>query len=66
MAEETFELGDVVQLKSGGPQMTIDWMSEDGTNTVCIWFDKDKNRQRDEFGVHALKHFKHAGPVSVQ
>lgn len=34
----TFNVGDVVQLKSGGPVMTVSEV--DGTNIWCIWFDK--------------------------
>jgi uncharacterized protein YodC (DUF2158 family) len=34
--------GDVVQLKSGGPLMTVQWLKQnnDGFNVaVCAWFD---------------------------
>jgi uncharacterized protein YodC (DUF2158 family) len=47
MAEETFTAGDVVQLKSGGPIMTVRWCEDQyGTLTAfCDWFEgtKDKN-----------------------
>jgi uncharacterized protein YodC (DUF2158 family) len=33
-----FQIGDVVQLKSGGPYMTIENFS-DGGNAFCVWFD---------------------------
>lgn len=41
---ETFQAGDVVQLKSGGPVMTVRWAEEDlGSMTVyCDWFEKTK------------------------
>lgn len=32
----TFKKGDVVRLKSGGPQMTV--MEVDGTRVACIWY----------------------------
>lgn len=37
-----FEIGDVVQLKSGGPVMTV--YNVDGSSIGCIWFD-DKNKK---------------------
>ena len=41
---ETFKIGDVVKLKSGGPKMTITTVGERyGTPTVwCVWFDGTK------------------------
>lgn len=34
-----FKVGDVVQLKSGGPVMTITYI--DGGKAVCEWFDNN-------------------------
>ena len=34
--------GDVVQLKSGGPLMTIAWIDDNG-EAYCEWFDGSKN-----------------------
>ena len=39
-----FKLGDVVQLKSGGPSMTVEAIS--GNDVVCIWFDKMKAHRK--------------------
>ncbi|WP_071795676.1 YodC family protein [Natronohydrobacter thiooxidans] len=41
MSVESLAAGDVVQLKSGGPLMTINWI-EDGA-AYCEWFDGKKN-----------------------
>ena len=35
-----FKPGDVVQLKSGGPQMTV--ADSSGGSILCIWTDKNK------------------------
>lgn len=37
-----FQLGDVVQLKSGGPRMTVESVSDgEGYDLVdCVWFEK--------------------------
>jgi uncharacterized protein YodC (DUF2158 family) len=34
------KVGDVVQLKSGGPMMTISWIEDD--QAYCEWFDGKK------------------------
>ena len=44
-----FEPGDIVQLKSGGPQMTVERIGKDPRTqeetVFCTWFDKVGNRQ---------------------
>ncbi len=41
MSEHSFEVGDTVQLKSGGPRMT--YGGEDATGqAMCTWFEGDK------------------------
>jgi uncharacterized protein YodC (DUF2158 family) len=41
-----FQVGDVVSLKSGGPEMTVESIESDG-NVLCTWFDSNKrNKQR--------------------
>lgn len=42
-----FQKGDVVQLKSGGPEMTVVKVDEQGQVT-CTWFEKSK-RYTDTF-----------------
>lgn len=37
--EKIFEIGEVVQLKSGGPKMTIEYIPDD-YNIKCVWFVK--------------------------
>lgn len=43
--------GDVVQLKSGGPIMTVtDADTVDGVSTIwTVWFDQSKKEQRSHF-----------------
>ena len=38
------EVGDVVQLKSGGPHMTVEFFRND--RAVCTWIDGVKPMQR--------------------
>lgn len=44
MANETFKAGDVVKLRSGGPEMTVDYVEDNGY-AYCTWYD---------FNTHAL------------
>ena len=44
------EIGDIVQLKSGGPNLTIKEIFVSGYKTVtCSWFDKNDNYQTADF-----------------
>lgn len=59
MAEQ-FQVGDVVRLKSGGPQMTVADTGEDmsGRQMVwCMWFDEKGARQQETFPPEALDRF---------
>jgi uncharacterized protein YodC (DUF2158 family) len=49
-----FKSGDIVQLKSGGPKMTVAMVAEDNGSIIvhCSWFDKE---QRTGSGL-ALTH----------
>jgi uncharacterized protein YodC (DUF2158 family) len=45
--EAEFSVGDVVQLKSGGPKMTIDTIGKFGMGSTrdqakCVWFEGTK------------------------
>jgi uncharacterized protein YodC (DUF2158 family) len=53
MAEQ-FRVGDVVQLKSGGPLMTVDG-SDDNGMIVCSWFGRKAKRRQDRFAEATLQ-----------
>lgn len=40
-----FKLGDVVELKSGGPEMTVVGFIED-TDVICEWFNQNWEQPR--------------------
>ena len=52
--------GSVVQLKSGGPQMTVRWVEDEyGTMMVnCDWFIQDKAPWKHENKTFALTSLK--------
>ena len=63
--EQKFKQGDIVELKSGGPKMTIEtypipngFLTHDGTydysSAECVWFDGTQQK-RDTFMVDNLK-----------
>ena len=42
--------GDVVRLKSGGPQMVVDrvkYFSDDSASVYCTWFDGSRKEESD-------------------
>lgn len=56
-----FKIGDVVQLKSGGPLMTIQaigdyTMSGFNPGVLCVWFDSNK-KVEDVFHPNALERY---------
>lgn len=53
MAE--FKEGDVVQLKSGGPLMTISGESDTPGYYLCTWFDDKNEVTSDSFISSILK-----------
>lgn len=50
----SFSAGDVVQLKSGGPRMTILWIDDNG-NATCSWFDKSGKALEQVFPLASLQ-----------
>jgi uncharacterized protein YodC (DUF2158 family) len=63
MVEEDFKRGDTVQLKSGGPKMTINDIGEydyqDFQSALCDWFIQDKapwKKEKGTFPLHSLRH----------
>ncbi len=48
-------IGDTVELKSGGPVMTIDRRSLVPGKVWCSWFDSNNQRQEREFDITSLK-----------
>jgi uncharacterized protein YodC (DUF2158 family) len=58
MAEQQLKVGDVVQLKSGGPAMTVSSITPGGA-VECMWFDKKNERNFDTFPRDTL------GPYEV-
>lgn len=54
---EQIKAGDAVRLKSGGPVMTVDWVSgELGTPTAgCSWFDTANKNHFERFPVTSLE-----------
>ena len=60
VSDQEFKNGDVVMLKSGGPDMTIS-----STNTEygvlradCVWFDTEQKLAHASFSVSSLKRIK--------
>lgn len=50
----TFNIGDTVQLKSGGPDMTVTWINDDSGMTRCTWRDDSDALQAAEFPAESL------------
>ena len=52
--DQAFKPGDVVQLNSGGPRMTVVAVQSDGT-LRCIWFHEDGKHDNGIFAQVALR-----------
>ncbi len=57
---EAFTDGTVVQLKSGGPLMTVGWYDDEREQYHCEWFVKDE-RKAGFFNGSSLKEYKEEG-----
>ena len=57
---EDFEIGDVVQLRSGGPKMTVHGLVSDG-DVVCKWFEGNEVRE-ESFPKDTLKKIELVAP----
>ncbi len=63
MSENTWKPGDVVQVKSGGPAMTV--AGDDGFGrTICEWFD-GKKQMSGTFNAAVLKLFERPRAIAV-
>jgi uncharacterized protein YodC (DUF2158 family) len=53
-----FNIGDTVQLKSGGPPMTVTGYGKDeegNPRVTCAWFDHEQNAKTGVFPVEAMQ-----------
>ena len=51
---DNLQIGDVVQLKSGGPTMTVHQVNND-RSVICQWFDRDGALKTEPFQPAQLK-----------
>lgn len=52
---DTFKAGDIVQLKSGGPAMTVSEKDQYGKDKyICVWF-RGASQERGSFPSDVLK-----------
>jgi uncharacterized protein YodC (DUF2158 family) len=57
MADE-IKVGDQVELKSGGPTMTVDSLGKPTIGAMqanCSWFDEKNKKQKASFPLTSLK-----------
>ena len=54
MAENEFQIGDVVCLKSGGMHMTIQRFYNDEKECICSWLDKNGRPHEKTFTKESL------------
>lgn len=58
----SFKDGDLVQLKSGGPAMTVLEVNDAGM-VICTWFDSKDESQEKAFKENLLKIYKKPKPT---
>ncbi len=51
---EQLQQGDIAELKTGGPKMTIVSLDGSSGEALCVWFE-GKNRNEEIFDVAALR-----------
>jgi uncharacterized protein YodC (DUF2158 family) len=54
MPTPAFKGGEIVQLKSGGPAMTVEGLNQGTGGWVCSWF-VGSELKREQFRAEALK-----------
>lgn len=59
-----FKIGDVVQLKSGGPAMTVSETNDAGM-VLCTWFNSQNELQKQAFTQEILKAQKKVAKVGI-
>lgn len=47
-----FKIGDVVELPSGGPKLTVQSTGDEAV--MCVWFDRDLQLQSTRIDVNLL------------
>jgi uncharacterized protein YodC (DUF2158 family) len=62
MAQQQFQEGDVVQLKSGGLPMTVEMWDEGLNQYTCVWFEKSK-AHREYFSPVVLVKYERPKPT---
>lgn len=55
MESTSFEIGEIVVLKSGGPYMTVSAIDPATQLLECIWFDEDELKHVDDFPKEVLE-----------
>jgi uncharacterized protein YodC (DUF2158 family) len=50
----SFKDGDIVELRSGGPAMTVE-RAISASTVKCVWFDGSGSLKRDQFAASSLK-----------
>lgn len=62
MSNEEIKKGDIVQLKSGGPQMTVVLINSKD-EAECFWFLPDMKKRTDSFPIETLSKITSPGVI---